>query len=827
VTAPDAGARVHDLGAEPLDRERQRETFLRALFDDLGGALDLRFIAPDGGLERIPVPSIKQALDLIRSREGRCENVYVGLATRRTASRDLGAGGGSNLLACRALWVDLDFGDDAEGDREAFEVKLDGLGLPPSMRVASGGGEHAYWLLREPVRLEKPEQREAFEATLRGLADYLETDRAATDAARILRVSGTINHPDAKKREKGRREAPCILLSLDSDRLYSLDTFEAFEARGRAIRAEKAESVGYAGEPWNGELPARAAELLERRPKLRARWEGDTAGLHDTSDSGIDFAIATLLALDGVSGSEIEASLRYRRREIVAKPKHAGYFAQTVGRALAWAQEHREEHPRKAEPEKPPAAAKPRRDRRNGGTPPQAPEDATDDGLAERFARLHADDLVHVPTLRRWFTWDRQRFRADDGNTVRALVRSTARGLLHEIVDSADPKQQAELTQLARKARAMSRMRAALWIAEADPRVVARHEDLDADPWLLNVANGTLDLRTGALREHRRSDRLTRLAPVVFDPAARSPLWESFLERIQPDASMRGFLQRAAGYSLTADASEECMFIAHGTGANGKSTFLETLRAGLGPDYAAELAAGALTLRERGDDLERLLAPLPGVRLATTLELHEGQRLREAAVKHLTSGEPLRARFLYSESFEFRPVAKFWIGTNHRPGVGGDDEGIWRRLRLVPFEVQIPEDQRDKRLREKLRHELPGVLTWAIAGCLEWQRDGLAPPEAVMVATRDYRTTEDVVGLFIEESAAVKAEAWLPSALLHRAFDRWARAAGEENLSHRALADRLRGRGLKPERLGGHRGWRGLDLTPEVRAALDRDGGGR
>lgn len=315
----------------------QRRAFLEALFAGCHGFLDLRFISPYGECRRVVASSPAQAANEIVSSGGSSvRNAFVGVATRRTGETAPSAGGKGNLACARAVWVDFDV--EEEGDREAFEIALEALPpalAVPSMLVASGAGLHGYWILKEPFELEKAEDVERFEAVLRGLADFLHADFRATDASRVLRVPGTMNLPDEKKRAKGRRPAPCTLLALDDDRRFLLDDFDPFEVRGREILRQRLEPVAFERRAWDGSLPQSVRELLVKLPRLRARWEGDSDGLTDPSDSALDLSIATLLAFERVDPAEIEAAIRFRRAHVGAKPKHAGYFVATVGKALA------------------------------------------------------------------------------------------------------------------------------------------------------------------------------------------------------------------------------------------------------------------------------------------------------------------------------------------------------------------------------------------------------------------------------------------------------------------------------------------------------------
>ena len=815
-------------GRAQSDEPSAARQYLEVVFGRLPGCIDLRLIEPDGLCQRIPCASIDDTLKRVNAAATRGVNLYVGIATRRTMSRAEGAGGKENLAASRALWVDCDF--KAEGDRERFEELLRTFPMPASMIVFSGGGMHTYWLLEEPFDLTTEADVLRFEYALKGLCDYFDADRAATDASRILRVPGTINYPDRVKRERGRVPTPCETLSA-ARHLYTFSDFEEFELRGQALGVNGVR-VTYDAKPFDGTLSKRV-ELMLRDAKIRGRFERSIDGLDDTSPSSIDFSLASLLAHRGLSGAEIEAAVRCSRaKDTTAQIKRDDYFTRTVEKALAEAcvladddapyqTTNADEHIAETQeihdnydtdttiretPAKPDTAAL---------------EDATDDGLAERLVRMHGEDLLRVPIWKSWFAWDGRRYRADHNEAgSRAKMRKTVRSIFVEAAEASDAKEAERLVKMALKGRAMSSMKAALWIAESDERVIVQPDELDADIWAFNVRNGTLDLCTGKLRPHRKQDRFTRCGPVAYYPDAKAPLWTAFLERVQRDPAMRRYLPQAAGYSMTGSTVAECMWILFGGGANGKSTFLETVRAAFGPDFAAELDAHTLTVRKTGtEEMELTLAPLDGRRLVTANELGEGQRLRERAVKKLTSGEPVRGRKRYSDSYEFVPMAKLWMATNHRPSVTGDDDAVWRRLRLIPFEVQIPEADRDLDLREKLRAELPGVLTWCVEGCLDWQRNGFAVPDVVSDATRDYRDAEDVIGAFLDEYCETGRALWISSADLNAALARWAKANGEATPTPKALGDRLVRRGFVAAKTGDKRGWKGLQLREEHRDA--------
>jgi putative DNA primase/helicase len=254
------------------------------------------------------------------------------------------------------------------------------------------------------------------------------------------------------------------------------------------------------------------------------------------------------------------------------------------------------------------------------------------------------------------------------------------------------------------------------------------------------------------------------------------------------------------GYSLTGSVAEQVLFVLHGTGANGKSTFSETVRSLLG-DYAQQTPADTL-LERRDSAIPNDIARLRGARFISAVESEEGKRLAEGMVKQLTGGDVVTARFMRAEFFEFKPVGKIWLATNHLPKVHGTDEAIWRRIRLVPFTVTIPEAERDAELGEKLRAELAGVLQWAVLGCLEWRQRKLGKPKAIAEATADYRAGQDLVGPFIEQICVLDPNSMEEAGKLYEVYEAWAKAAGEPVLRQRTFGDRLTERGLAKGKFG-------------------------
>ena len=279
------------------------------------------------------------------------------------------------------------------------------------------------------------------------------------------------------------------------------------------------------------------------------------------------------------------------------------------------------------------------------------------------------------------------------------------------------------------------------------------------------------------------------------------------------NADLIEFLQRAIGYSLTGDTSERAFLILHGAGRNGKSTLLETVRAVLGPDYADRTRTETLLAKKEGE-IPNDVAKLRGLRFVTASEADEGRRLAEATIKDLTGGDAISARFMRAEWFSFLPQFKLWLGTNHRPVIRGTDNAVWDRIRLVPFDVRIPEAEQDKHLRDKLLAEAPGILAWAVEGCRSWRQDGLGAPREVREATAGYRGEMDVLGAFLDDCCIVDPNAHAAAKDLYAAYTRWCDENGERSLSQKAVGQRLAERGFDAVRMGKSRSryWVGVGV---------------
>jgi len=452
-------------------------------------------------------------------------------------------------------------------------------------------------------------------------------------------------------------------------------------------------------------------------------------------------------------------------------------------------------------------------------------------GNGERLVYYYGENVCYCYGLKTWMQWENRRWSLDAKAEVEAMAKETARLILKEMEVALEKARLAgeddKALEALESAYRLQERRAAsahgvndmLRLAQSEPGVEVKSSALDADPMLFNVLNGTVDLRTGELRPHQRGDHITKLAPVEYHPGASCPLWRAFLDRVfAGNQELIAYIQRAVGYSLTGLVTEQCLFFLFGTGRNGKTVFIQTGLGILG-DYGQKAPTGLIMKRDRDDGGRASpdMARLRGARLAVTAEVDEGNCMGEARVKDLTGGDRVIARPLYCDPIEFDPTHKLWVYGNHKPAIRGADEGIWRRIRLVPFTVTIPEEEVDKDLITKLWGERNGIFMWMLTGCLDWQRAGsLGTPQVVADATSQYRQESDRLGEFLEELCVVADYARVSKGDLYSAYSDWAKTSGEHPVSKKKLGIRLLERGFNEDRTASGRFWVGLGLPADV-----------
>lgn len=482
----------------------------------------------------------------------------------------------------------------------------------------------------------------------------------------------------------------------------------------------------------------------------------------------------------------------------------------------------------------------------------------TDAANADAVVASYPNTFLYVAEWEVWVAWDSTRWHLPGGKSgardavlqavvrtarVRYLVSRNRLAVLAEqekeiITKHGDKSEQHEANLRAQKSEAALLK----WLEQSQNtgrvtacetllrgRLVVRKAELDSRPWLLNVANGTIDLRSGDMHDHDRADMLTQLTPIEYDPAAKAPTWEAFLSTaMRGSLLMRLYLQRLVGYTLTGTTQEHVLVFHYGnTGSNGKSTFLTTLRSLVG-EYGCSAPRSLLFEPRNGAEPHPTeLARLYGKRLATCSEVPENVELAEAKVKDLTGGDVLSVRRMNENFWDLIPSHTLHAAGNHKPIIKGTDGGIWRRIKLVPWLNQVAEEDKDHDLASKLKLELPGILTWAVQGCLEWQRIGLVEPEEVTAAGAEYRSESDVLGAFFDSQCVFEDGARFSCKYLRKAYETWCEDMGHRSVGARILGRRLREKGARDItiRVDGKpaQGWAGVRLKDSHEAGLLED----
>ena len=546
------------------------------------------------------------------------------------------------------------------------------------------------------------------------------------------------------------------------------------------------------------EIPEELWPALEDETTAAGRlWRGEKDG-GDKSGSGLDASLAATLGAMGFPDKAIEAALRSYRHGQVSATQDDRQVARLLGIAARRRRERSEDH------------------------------GLTHDSLALKLGEGWPD-ARYVAKWGRWLFWDEARWATDETRLHMTRCRGFLRHKAEEVAEWAERKAEgldAKAAEDLRKwaQREGDKLRSAytvvqvIGLARSNETQAANVGQWDRDPMLLGTPGGTVDLRTGELRDPRPHDYIMKATAVEpAPPGTPTPIWDTFLRRIMAedknnDKDLSGYLRRFAGYALTGSIEEHAFVFGYGTGANGKGVFTGTVQGVLG-DYANTVPTEMLMVT-RNERHPTELARLGGVRLAIGSETEVGRTWAQGRIKSLTGGDRIAARFMRQDFFEFDPTFKLFIVGNRKPSLRGVDEGIRRRLHLVPFIVKIPAAEQDPKLPEKLRAEWPGILRWAIDGCLEWQERGLDPPGAVLAATDEYLAGEDAVGRWLEERVTENPQRWASSADLYESWRQWAETGGEFVISKKRLSQELQDRGFEPLTRSNQRGYRGLMPEP-------------
>ena len=490
------------------------------------------------------------------------------------------------------------------------------------------------------------------------------------------------------------------------------------------------------------------------------------------------------------------------------------------------------EPPPPAEP--PPDAGEPA-----GGSPDLRWQPLTDAGNGERLRLLYGEEIRYCVEMKKWLVWDGRRWAIDEKNVMRQRMKQMARTLHLQAIG------RAPIEQWARKSESFAAGTAALGYAATEPGIPISALELDQQPYLLNCLNGVVDLKTGQLLPHQKEFLITKLCPVPYEPKADCPKFKAFIEWAMggnPDAELTqhtthlvGFLQRAFGYSLTSDVTEKALFIFYGEkGNNGKTTLLTLFRHLLGRDYSTQIGIETVMTAAKNQDatMRADLADLRGTRFAITSEVEKEHKLNSRLIKYLTAGmSDIKSCRKYENPIEFPASHKLFMDCNHRPRISDTDDAIWKRLKLVPFNVRIPDDELDRQLPDKLRAEFPGILAWAVRGALVWAKEGgLGEPPEVKAAGTEWREHDDPLKEFLEDCCEAGDELFVTVRDMAAAYEWWAKQSRERfALGREAFNDRMESKGFHQKRTRTDkesgkqfRSWEGIQLRDDVTSAIRR-----
>lgn len=404
---------------------------------------------------------------------------------------------------------------------------------------------------------------------------------------------------------------------------------------------------------------------------------------------------------------------------------------------------------------------------------PPVPDVLTEASAARRLAEQLGARWRYDHARNRDLLWDRHHFRPDVDGRLYRLALEAAKLWQHQASLETDVNRRAAVFAWACSLERRGKLENVLALARRLEPIADAGDRWDADPWLLGVPNGVIDLRAGELRDGKPDDRVTMQAGAAFGPEAACPRWERFLlEVFSGNRDLVSYVQRALGYSLTGDMREQCFWLNHGRGRNGKSVLVDVVSHVLG-DYAHSIPFSVFELTRAGAGPTPDLAMLPGKRFVSATETN-GRFLHAPLLKDLTGGERITAAAKYGHPFTFRPACKIWLSVNELPRVGDDSDGLWRRLKQIPFLEQFGDDRDDRNLKDTLKAEAPGILAWLVRGALAWQVHGLRPPDCVTSATAEYRRDSDQVGRFLEEACELSPGSEVSAADLYKHYLVWA-----------------------------------------------------
>lgn len=753
-------------------------------------------------------------------------DVYVGMALQKEKPQPGKRGVGNTTAAIMGVWIEIDCKEGVHKENqnnlptknEALEI-INKYELRPTLIIDSGGGFHCHWWLDSPFLFHTDDERQRGQMLVQNF-QYSVASKfrergfkvdTTSDLARVLRPPFTYNH-------KSGYPVQVALIHYDVTSRYSVGTLESHCAPPltHPVLAPGAPSVStptalQGADPSVSFPPVEFSAIMAGCAWLR-HCRDDAACLPEPEW----FAALSIVArcvdgnchchelsspYPGYSHAETEMKITHA---LQGGPRTCLYISTSLNAAQYCStcnHIHNSSSPISLGFVKSKVSS-------------SIGLNLTDSGNAEVFAKTNSQDVRYIWTWNSWYIYDGNKWRPDNCGLIIQLAIDTLRNLAIQAKKKLPKNDAIAVASHALTSESASGLKNMLSIAKSSPALATLPEMFDSDLWLFNVQNGTLELKSMAFKSHEREDLITKVAGVSYDPSATCPLWEMFLYKIMNgNENLISFLRRFAGLSLTGSMSEQCLILLYGTGANGKSVFLELLRYVLG-DYAMQSDFTTFTA-SKSQNVRNDLARLVGARFVTAVESEYGQPLAEAAIKQVTGGDAIIARFLFKEFFQFYPQFKLWLASNHKPVVKGGDHGIWRRIKLVPFAVTIPPAEQDPMLTLKLREEGSGILNWMLRGCREWLEQGLNPPPEVAAAVADYRGEMDMLAEFIAEQCVVGAGEKVKAKVLYKAYRDYCEAEGELTLGKKRFSDMLLQRGFRKDK-SGDIVWHGLGLRAKA-----------
>ncbi|NEH44916.1 hypothetical protein GR215_24015 [Rhizobium leguminosarum] len=757
----------------------------------------------------------QSAADWATTENAKQRNIYFSVAHIRAGLDNKAKK--TDIVGIRWAHVDIDPPkDNPSWDKQSAIADLIARGAP-SMITDSGGGIQGFWILSESTDVATIEQIN------RGICDRFNADRC-WNSDRVMRLPGTVNYPNAKKQALGRvpsmaalvqpfsgaaTYAPAALLTAFP---ASLDVVEHVE------ELPDGPCDGYTGPAGDEELirlmlSSKGSNdvMFGNKASFRDLWTADPEAMAKfyPSDSDVfgrsDADLALLAHLAFYTGRDARRMDRLFRKSGLMRDKwdRDSYRVITIGKALsgsgAFYNVVRET--RTAAP-----AILPGLPGLPGMTSVSLQADevgASEDQISQFFVRTHSDTIRYCPQTGEWLRFDGSVWRRD--YTVRDDIRRTCADLVERLPEISVAQRN--------KIRSLPTIRNTQALAEANPEMHIQLTEFDRDPWSLNTPSGVIDLRTGIVRRATPEDRFMQMTAVAPSAEEDCPTWLRFLRTTTGgDSAMISYLKRVVGYSLTGISAEHAVFVLHGHGGNGKGVFMSTIGSLLA-SYATT-AATETFVNTRNSQHLTFIASLKGKRLVSVPEMPDQVTWNLGRIKQISAGDPIQANSMRGDPFEFTPACKLLFACNEPPSLTSAGNDVRRRFNFLPFTTTVTPEQRDKHLVEKLRAEWPGILRWALNGCVEWQSVGLQAPDAVLRATAEYIDSEDVVGQWLEDVSTLDSTAVASNSEIFGSWTFWASSNGHEVGNMRRLGKQLRKRGLMESRSGATRGWKGRSFRP-------------